>query len=120
MGYRSDVGLCLTGAGKKVLDAKLAKLEPGTEMYRDLHGLMNFPDDKREDQKTGAIAWLWKRLKWYPDYEDVAFIEKMLRNLSEEEYLFIRVGEHLYDAEERGDFWDNPFGMYLVRSVAFE
>lgn len=78
MGYRSDVGLCLTDAGKKILDAKLAELEPETDRTRHIHDLLNTP--KREDQESGAVAWHWEYLKWYADYDDVAFVENLLQN----------------------------------------
>ncbi|MCL2123661.1 MAG: hypothetical protein FWH34_06175, partial [Desulfovibrionaceae bacterium] len=77
MGYRSDVGLCLTENGKKILDDKLAGLEAGTEKTRHIHELLNSPRDKREDSESGAVAWLWEYLKWYWDYDDVGFIENL-------------------------------------------
>ena len=120
MGYRSDVGLCLTDAGKKTLDAKLAALEAGTERTRHIHDLLNSPRDKREDQESGAVAWLWEYLKWYTDYDDVSFVENLLRELDEEDYFFIRVGESNDDTEIQGDFWDNPFSMGLVRGIALD
>jgi hypothetical protein len=120
MGYRSDVGLCLTNDGKKTLDAKLTELEAGTDKTRHIHELLNFPRAKREDQDSGAVAWLWGYLKWYADYEDVAFFEKLLRNLDYNDYLFIRLGESEDDTEVHGGFWDNPFGMSLVRGIVFD
>ncbi len=120
MGYRSDVGLCLTDNGKKILNAKLAELEAGTERTTHIHELLNFPRDKREDRDSGAVVWLWERLKWYSDYGDVSFIENLLQELDEQDYFFIRVGESDDDTEARGGFWENPFGMCLVRGIAFD
>ena len=120
MGYRSDVGLCLTDEGKKILDARLAELEPGTDRTKNIHDLLNVCRDKREDQESGAVAWLWEHLKWYTDYDDVAFIENLLRDMDEEDYFFIRVGESNDDTEIHGGFWDNPLGMGLVRGIAFD
>ncbi len=119
MGYRSDVGLCLTDAGKKILDARLAALDPERDTTRHIHNLLDSPRSKREDQHSGAIAWLWEDLKWYDDYDDVNFIETLLNELDEEDYLFIRVGESDDDTEIRGRFWENPFDMRLLRGVAF-
>lgn len=118
MGYYSDVGLCLTATGKKVLDAGLAALEPEAERTKNIHELLNSPRDKRE--KDGAVAWLWESLKWYDDYPDVAFMENLLQDLDEQDYLFIRVGESDDDTEYRGGFWENPFGMSLVRRIVFD
>jgi len=120
MGYRSDVGLCLTETGKNILDAKLAELGADEERARHIHELLNTPRDKREDQESGAIAWLWEYLKWYSDYQDVSFFEKLLQELDYEDYYFIRVGEFDDDTEVEGGFWDNPFGMCLVRGIAFD
>jgi len=120
MGYRSDVGLCLTGTGKTTLDARLAALEAGTEQTQNILDLLNGCRNKREDQDTGAAAWLWENLKWYSDYDDVAFIESLLHELDGEEYYFIRVGESDDDTEIQGFFWDNPFGMMLMRGIGFD
>ena len=61
MGYYSDVGLCLTATGMKVLDAALAALEPHAERTKNIHELLNSPSDKRE--ADGAVAWLWEDRK---------------------------------------------------------
>ena len=37
-----------------------------------------------------------------------------------DDYFFIRVGESDDDVEIRGGFWKNPFGMCLVRGIAFD
>lgn len=118
MGYYSDVGLCLTATGMKVLDAALAALEPHAERTKNIHELLNSSRDKRE--ADGAVAWLWESLKWYDDYPDVTFMENLLQDLDEQDYLFIRVGESDDDTEYRGGFWENPFGMCLVRRITFE
>lgn len=120
MGYRSDVGLCLSGEGKKILDEKLAALAPEADSTRYIHELLNHYRDKREDQESGDIAWLWEDLKWYDDHADVIFIETLLNDLDEQDFLFIRVGESDDDTEFRGRFWENPFDMRLLRGVAFD
>ena len=120
MGYRSDVGLCLTDTGKKILDARLAELDAGSDSTQHIHELLNAPREKREDQESGAVAWLWEHLKWYANYKDVAFFENLLRDLDYDDYYFIRVGEDNDDTEVHGGFWDNPLGMCLVRGIAFD
>ena len=45
MGYYSDVGLCLTATGKKVLDAGLTALEPHAERTKNIHELLNSSRD---------------------------------------------------------------------------
>ena len=119
MGYRSDVGLCLTENGKKTLEAKLSELEPDTDKTTHVNELLD-SRRKREDPESGAVAWLWEHLKWYFDYADVSFFEKLMNDLDYEDYYFIRVGEENDDTDVRGGFWDNPFGMCLVRGIAFD
>jgi hypothetical protein len=120
MGYRSDVGLCLTDTGRKTLEARLAELETEDEKTRHIRNLLNTSGDKREDQDSGAVAWYWESVKWYADYDDVSFIENLLKELDAEDYYFIRVGEENDDTEVRGGFWDNPFGMILMRGIIFD
>jgi len=120
MGYRSDVGLCLTSMGKKILESRLSELEADADRTRHIHELLNAPRNKREDQESGAVAWLWEYPKWYADYKGMTFIENLLRDLETEDYLFIRVGESDDDTEIHGGFYDNPFGMRFVLRIAFD
>jgi hypothetical protein len=120
MGYRSDVGLCLTKTGKEALDTRLAECGSNTEETRQIRRLLTSSGNRREDQDSGAVAWFWESLKWYGDYSDVAFIENLLRELDDEEYFFIRVGESDDDIEYRGGFQENPFGMCLMRGIGFD
>jgi len=119
MGYRSDVGLCLTKNGKKTLEAKVAGLKPEADSTKHIHELLASPR-KREDPESGAVAWHWEHLKWYFDFEDVSFFENLLQDLDYEEYFFIRVGEENDDTDVRGGFWENPFCMCLLRGIAFD
>ena len=43
-----------------------------------------------------------------------------MNDLEYEDYYFIRVGEDNDDTDVRGGFWENPFGMCLVRGIAFD
>lgn len=117
MGYLSDVGLCLTAEGVKRLDAALnaARSETG----QGIHQLLTYAE-KREEHKSGSVAWFWEGIKWYWGYADVDFIENLLNELPCADYFFIRVGESDDDTEVRGGFRDNPFHMYLLRGIAFD
>ena len=75
---------------------------------------------KRGDSESGAVAWLWEYLKWYTDYADVAFFKNLTKNLDYNDYFFISVGKSDDDTESHGGFWDNPFGMCLVRGIVFD
>jgi hypothetical protein len=78
----------------------------------------------RVDKESGAIAYNWEWLKWYEDDDDVGFYKKLIDSLDDmdcpSEYHFIRVGESDDDVEQKGYFWENPFGMCLVRGIAFD
>jgi hypothetical protein len=120
MGYRSDVGICLTNTGRQALEARIHALEAGDEKTRHIRNLLNISDTKLEDQESGAAGWLWDSVKWYMDYDDVSFIEGLLKDLDDTEYLFIRIGESYDDTEIHGAFWDNPFSMNLIRGIVYD
>lgn len=119
MGYRSDVALCLTSSGVGSFNKALAGIK-ASGFRNELQALFDAADSHFADPDTGADLWAWTGIKWYPDYEDVGFIETFLNNLCDEDYLFIRIGESDDDSEILGSFHDNPFGMYLSRTIEFE
>jgi hypothetical protein len=120
MGYRSELGLCLTREVRPKIEHALSELENQNSKTAGIVQELLECGEKREDAKNGCVAYHWANLKWYADYEDVAFVENLLGDLEEEQYLFIRVGEADDDTEYRGCFWDNPFGMALIRGIAFD
>jgi len=119
MGYRSDVGLCLSAKGKEALDAALAEAEKTNKHYSLIMDLLD-KADSRITSDDGTVAYHWQSVKWYADYSDVSFIENLLHSLDDEDYLFIRVGEENDDTEYQGEFRDNPLGMCLIRGIAFD
>jgi hypothetical protein len=124
MGYRSDVGLCLTAQAQELLAAELAELiKADRAKSKTVIDLLNGAKI-REDQESGAVSYYWENLKWYPDYDDVSFFESLMlcleRNSLDARYYFIRIGESDDDIEIRGGFFDNPFGMYIVRGINFD
>lgn len=118
MGYRSDVALCLTRNGIETLVSELDKFSDETR--QSVNELLEYPKNHFTDPDTGSKMWFWDYLKWYQDYPDVAFIEDILSMLDESDYLFIRIGEDSDDNEIQGNYWDNPFGMYLSRTINFD
>ena len=120
MSEYSNVGICLTNTGRLALDSKIHALEAGDEKTRHIRNLLNIADTKLDDEESGAVAWLWDSVKWYMDYDDVSFIEKLLQELDDTEYLFIRIGEFNDDTDIRGTFWDNPFSMNLIRGIVHD
>lgn len=122
MGYRSDIGICLSTNGMEELKKALTALDAGTACSQEektwIHELFTCPAPK--SSPYGAGAWSWDGLKWYTDYRDVQWVEDFLGSFNDEDYYFLRIGDDIDDTEERGYFWDNPFGMSLSRSIHFD
>lgn len=116
MSYRSDVGLCLSARGRQALEEKIAELAPEDENTAIIKSLFENP----RACEDGCAAWFWGGVKWYEDYADVAFTENFIKALEEEDYLFLLIGESDDDTEHRGGFWENPFGMTLIREIVFD
>lgn len=60
---------------------------------------------KPAEQETSRVVFHHDFIKWYSDYEEVQEIEKYLRDLPEEDYAFVRLGESNEDVE----YWGHPF-----------
>lgn len=121
MGYRSDVGLLLSKHGVSVLHARLNDKSLPEETRQDVLEFMDRAVTHFQHKATGAEAWLWQWVKWYDTdpyaFPDVKFIAETIRDLPDEDYRFIRVGEDYEDTEVEGDFFDHPFGFDVVRSI---
>ena len=117
MGYRSDVGLALTQAPLQTLNQKLNALDKTSEAFSVITDFFTYADKHFEDTESGAEVYLWEYVKWYEEFPDVGFVEKLLAELDWSDYLFIRIGEELEDIDTRGSFWDNPFDLGISRSI---
>jgi hypothetical protein len=118
MGYRSEVGLCLTkDAAAKLDEARAYMKVVRDERLGDTDRLFMSAEERHDED--GSIAYYWSSLKWYADYEDVAFVDKFLKSIDGSDYLFLRVGEDVDDTESRGWWWDNPFEMRVSREIMF-
>lgn len=91
------------------------KLDTYAENTRAIHELLNGANKKLYTKD--ATVWLWNAIKWYDDFEDIVFIENLIQELNEQDYLFIRIGEDSDDTEVRGYFWDNPFEVELIQNI---
>ena len=122
MGYYSDVALCLTRAGAEKLAAAVEARtgntsdDFGSTAIRELIG----GEPAHRDVGTGTVAFCWSGVKWYSDFEGVAFVENFMADLEYTKYYFIRVGEDYDDIEVNGGFWDNPLGMRFARGITFD
>ena len=119
MGYYSDVALCLSKAGAEKLAAAIeARIgntpdDFGSNVIKALIG----GEPVRKDEDTGTVAFCWSGVKWYSDFEGVAFVENFMADLDDEDYYFIRIGEDYDDIEVIGGFWDNPLGIQVMREI---
>ena len=120
MGYRSQVGFCLTAKGYELFQKKLSTLDAENTQAKEVRCLTTHADNEVHDAATGAHLWFWSWLKWYSEYKEVAFFEEVMAALDSEEYSFVRVGESDDDCEVSGSFWDNPFDMCLSRDIDFD
>ena len=111
MGYRSDAALVLSKEAAALLKARLETATPD-ERY-----LLDNPDRYEVDSKTEEALWRWHFVKWYDEFTEVAFINNFLNELSDDDYLFLRLGESYDDVEIRGDFWGNVFELGVSTSI---
>ncbi len=115
MGYRSDIGLCLSFEAQQVL-AQAQEASPHKTVIEKFieQAQVTTHDD------TGTVVFHWEWTKWYSHFSNVAFFEELLSTLDHEEYLFIRIGETDDDIEHHGGYWENPLNMTLRREICFE
>ena len=122
MGYRSDVGLVLTKHGVSVLHKRLNKRSLSAKVKQDVKELLTYSDEHYKDNGSGAEVWRWNDIKWYDSepyfFEEIKFIADTIRELSDEDYHFIRIGEDDDDIDVRGTFWNNPFELSIQRSIS--
>ena len=117
MGYRSDIGLALTQSAVQRMHQKLNSLDKNSEAFSVITDFIIYADKHHEDADSGAEAYLWNYVKWYDDFKEVSFLEELMQELNEQDYLFIRIGEDYDDTEVQGYFWDNPFDLKLSRAI---
>ena len=122
MGDYSDVALCLTKTGAaKLATAVEARVSDtyGDFASNDIKEMVG-REPAHKDMASGTVAFCWTGMKWYADFEEVAFVENFMADLEYEDYYFIRVGEDYNDIEVNGGFWDNSFGMRIERRIVLE
>ena len=114
MGYRSEVAIVIA-KNPKDSEGDPIKIP---EIFED-----NMFDDicVREDEGEAFPATLYhvEGIKWYVGDPIIDAIEKFLRSLDPEDYLFLCIGEDLHDVESRGSFYNNPFDVFIARHIEF-
>ncbi len=98
MGYRSEVHLVLSAAGRVAIT--VASIKP--ELLKEA--------DTIEELSEGRIHYNWDWVKWYDNYTDVMGVTALMDHFDQLEnsehtpfYGFIRMGEEVDDLERRGD-----------------
>lgn len=123
MGYYSDVCLALNKIGVATLKEKMTSENTSEEVRSEVEYLLDHADH-HADAGNGAECWKWADVKWYDCdpkyYPEVDFIEKLMLELPEEDYRFMRVGEDYDDLEVKGYFLDEPFGLTLRREIVLD
>lgn len=117
MGYRSDIGLALTQSAVQRMHQKLNALDKESEEFSAITDFIIYADKHYEDANSGAEVYLWNYVKWYDDFKEASFLEELMQELNDQDYLFIRIGEDYDDTEVQGYFWDNSFGLKLSRAI---
>lgn len=115
MGYRSEVSLVMT---RPLFNKMLETIPQETKV------MIGYAE--RFQKKGGSVLLYWNYIKWH-DSKNISAMEKFLHNVDESEvdengdnpyqYHFIRLGEDHDDTEEHGDYWDNPWGTAVSRSI---
>jgi hypothetical protein len=107
MGYRSDVALVLDESIYDELDA---------EQKNMINEVFTEPTP-RECSHEGILFYV-SGIKWYmntPGFAEVDSIMKMLEDMDDEKYGFIRIGEDFDDLEVQGNPWN--YEENITRSI---
>ena len=119
MGYRSNVVIVLSKEAKELLDAKLSTLPQETK--ESIEGVFSSAN-KHFIHESGDELFHWSWIKWYTNYPEIAFIERFLDTLEDEdkEFGFMRIGEDLGDVEQKGYYLNDPFQSYIEVNIKYD
>lgn len=112
MGYRSSVGLAITGQILPTI------IEDEAELTDLLKQLLSEADDHIRSE-DGNHLFVWEDTKWNDSYPEVAALHKRLRDVNSESFLFIRIGEDDLDIERIGEWYDNDFELGCLRRLSY-
>lgn len=117
MGYYSETAFALTAEAAEALREAISNQILDTALKAET--FLQEAETHSIDGQSRAELFHWNAVKWYSEFEEIGCIERILRDLETSEYLFIRIGEDYSDIETKGSYWDNPFGLDIVRTVEF-
>ena len=118
MGYYSDVALCLAKDGMDQLKIALSEAERNNPDNFTAIKMLIGGEPNKIDEGSGSVVFLWEGEKWYDEFDEIAFVGKLMDNLPHEDFLFIRLGEDYDDIETRGSYWCNPQRVRITREIA--
>ena len=117
MGYYSNVALCLTKNGMDQLKTALAEAEKNNPDNFAAIKMLIGGEPSKIDEGSGSVVFLWEGEKWYDEFDEIAFVGKLMDNLPHEDFLFIRLGEDYDDIEICGSFCGTPFNISVERKI---
>ena len=120
MGYRSDVCVAMTDSATRLMKTIISHLPDEHEVNHLIkEDGANFKDITAEqlaDQDFDCDSKMYfEYVKWYESYEDVGFIEEVLSNIDDEDWLITRVGEEQDDIQQTGCYYDSD--VHVTRSI---
>ena len=126
MGYRSEVGIVMTEYAVKKFREAIGKIEDKA-LEEKIVEMLYCAEHHFVDKESGAEFYYWPHVKWYDassfGYPEMQFVSKFFDTLDDdnkqEEYFYIRLGEDFEDTEYRGEYWSNPFDMYINHCIHF-
>lgn len=116
--YRSEVLLVL----EKYLVEELKTMLEDTSILecnrKQLDIFLRNASEHLVDYKTGDELWYWGYCDWNMNRSDVKLILSLIKDASEEEYLFIRIGDIEDDIVVLG-WHDNNFNVKVERYLTY-
>ena len=114
MGYRSDVVVAYTAPGWDDLVKKIGSNLLSDSQRREVIAFLDEADEHAVNE-DGDHCLRWDSIKFYAD--DVQILFTTLHNKMEPaDWRAVILGEE-GDSEEYGDWFDNPFNIYVSRML---
>ena len=109
---------CLAKDGMDQLKIALSEAERNNPDNFTAIKMLIGGEPNKIDEGSGSVVFLWEGEKWYDEFDEIAFVGKLMDNLPHEDFLFIRLGEDYDDIETRGSYWCNPQRVRITREIA--
>ncbi len=120
MGYRSDVIVKFSTEAGRAISAACRMDDDLVEMINDADSLLTDAEEitravVNKNTKIIRVIW-WESVKWYEHYDEqiIKFMD-LIKQLPDQEYGFMRLGEDRDDVEEYGQPWE--YDIYIRSSL---